>query len=377
MSTRMAKEDYYRILEVERDASPEEIKRAYRRAAMRWHPDRNSGDPDAERRFKLAAEAYEVLSDPDKRARYDRFGHEGVKGAYHTFRSARDIFDMFGDILGGGGLFGDFFGGGMRRGPRAGASLKASVDVTLEEVAHGATKTLEITRNELCARCGGSRSEPGSRPAVCSFCRGHGQIDQGSAFFTIRTTCPQCRGEGRVVTDPCNDCGGTGRARKAVTLSVKIPAGIHSGQHLSLGGEGEPGESGAPRGDLYVEVRVLEHEIFERREEHLLLRVPVSFTQAALGTEIEVPTIDGDMAKVTVKRGTQHGTTARLKGQGLARLDGRGRGDQLVELLVEVPRKLTRKAEDLLRQYAEIEDEQVGPERRGYFDKVKEFFGEG
>jgi molecular chaperone DnaJ len=372
----MAKEDYYRILDVERTASTEEIKRAYRKAAMRWHPDRNAGDPEAERRFKVAAEAYEVLSDLDKRARYDRFGHEGVKGADHTFRSARDIFYMFGDILGGGGLFGEFFGGGMRRGPRAGASLKATVDITLEEVAHGVTKTLEVTRNELCAKCKGTRSEPGSHPAVCSFCRGHGQIDQGSAFFTIRTTCPQCRGEGHVVTNPCKECRGAGRARKKVTLSVKIPPGIHSGQHLSLGDEGEPGEPGAPRGDLYVEVGVLEHEIFERHEEHLVLRVPISFTQAALGTEIEVPTIDGDMAKVAAKRGTQHGTVVRLKGKGLARLGGRGRGDQLVELLVEVPRKLTKKAEEILREYAEIEADQASPERRGFFDKVKRLFGD-
>ncbi len=365
------KRDYYEILGVSRDASGDEIKRAYRQAALKHHPDRNPGDAEAEARFKEAAEAYEVLSDPEKRQRYDRFGHRGLSGAaMHDFShmGVQDIFSMFEDIF-GGGIF-----GGARRG---GVDLQAEVELTLAEVATGVERTVEFDRNDYCDRCSGSGAEPGSKRRTCTQCGGYGQVEQQTGFSVlfgrVVTTCPVCRGRGTLITSPCQSCKGRGRMPKRRVLNIKIPPGIDDGQVVRVPGEGEPGEDGAARGDFHCVVRVRPHPFFERHGADLLCRVPVSFTQAALGATIEVPTLDG-REQVTLERGTQFGALIRLAGKGLPSLRTRRRGELVVQVVVEIPRKLNRRQEELLREFAATEDKTVLPESKSFFEKLAEFF---
>jgi molecular chaperone DnaJ len=368
------KRDYYEVLNVKRDASPDEIKKAYRQLALKNHPDKNPGDAEAERRFKEAAEAYEVLSDQAKRQRYDRYGHAGLEGAgVHDFRNAEDIMSAFGDIF-GGGLFGDLFSQ-RRRGPRPGQDLLYKLEIDLVEAARGATKAIDVTRQEYCSDCNGSGARKGTVATTCTYCGGQGQYVQSRGFFQMATTCPACGGEGVRVTDPCPRCRGNGRTPSVVHLTVPIPAGIESGMWLQLRGQGEPGDPGAPRGNLRIQVLVRKHPFFERSRNDLLCQVPISFPQAALGAEIEVPTLDGP-ERFNVPRSTQSGEVLRLKGRGMLDPHGRGRGDLLIEVVVETPRRLSARQEELLRELAEIEHEDVSPRRKSFFEKLRDYFTE-
>jgi len=367
-----SKRDYYEVLEVAREASAEEIKKAYRRKALKFHPDRNRDNPEAEVHFKEAAEAYEILGDVEKRRRYDQYGHAGVSGAgVHDFShmGVEDIFSMFNDIFGGMG-----FGRGRR--PR-GADLQAQVEISLEEAARGAERTLEFSRQDLCGECGGSGAAPGSDRRTCPTCGGYGQVEQAggfSAFFgRVITTCPHCNGRGSVVVEPCRRCRGAGRHAQKRKVVVKIPPGINDSQAVRVRGEGEPDETGAHFGDLHCYVRVRPHPFLERRNNDLVCRLPLSITQAALGAKVEVPTLEG-RTELTVPRGTQNGQVLRLAGRGVPDVRSGRRGDELVVVVVEVPRKLSAKQEQLLRQFAETEDLSVLPESKGFFEKLKEYF---
>ena len=369
------KRDYYEVLGVSREASTDEVKKAYRQAALKYHPDRNRDDPDAEAKFKEAAEAYEVLSDPEKRQRYDRFGHRGLSGAaMHDFShmGVQDIFSMFEDIF-GGGMFGGRRGGGV--------DLQTEAELTLAEVATGVERTVEFDRNDYCDRCTGSGAEPGSKRRTCAQCGGYGQVEQQTGFSALFgrmvVTCPVCRGRGTLVTSPCKTCKGRGRTPKRRVLNIKIPAGIEDGQVVRVPGEGEPGEDGGVRGDFHCLVRVRPHPFFERHGADLVCRVPVSFTQAALGAKVEVPTLDG-REEITLERGTQFGTMHRLPGRGLPSLRSRRRGDLIVQVVVEIPRSLDRRQEELLREFAATEDKTVMPESKGFFERLADFFsGDG
>lgn len=363
------KRDYYEVLGVGQDAPPDDVKRAYRRAAMKFHPDRSSV-PDAEQKFKEASEAYEVLSDPDKRGRYDRFGHAGLTGtAGHDFTRMRpdDIFSIFGD------LFGSAFGG---RHSGRGNDLQTEVILDLAQVAEDTEHSIEFTRSDHCDRCGGKGGEPGSRSDTCQTCGGYGQVERtsGMSFFSTRivTNCPNCKGAGAVFSSPCKTCRGGGRSPKRRVVTVKIPAGVQDGQGVRLRGEGEPGENGAERGDLHCYVRIRSHPFLKRHGRDLLCEVPISFTQAALGGTVEVPTLKGK-ADVTIPAGSQHGRMLRLSRKGLPDL-GTGRvGDQLIRLLIEVPRRLNERQRELLREFAKTEDKHVLPESRGFFERMKDF----
>ncbi|MFO0837639.1 MAG: molecular chaperone DnaJ [Phycisphaerae bacterium] len=375
MSTRVAqKRDYYEVLGVARDVSPDELKRAYRQAAMKYHPDRNK-EPGAEERFKEASEAYEVLSDPEKRQRYDRFGHSGLTGVgMHDFShmQAEDIFSVFGD------LFGDLLGGGRGRA-RAdrGIDIQAVLEIDLNEVATGVEKVLRFERSDFCERCGGRGAEPGSSPATCRACGGYGQVERQTSmgFFVTRTVvdCPNCHGRGKTIDKPCRDCRGSGRAHKERVLTVKIPPGIQDGQMIRLRGEGEPSPGGSTRGELRCVIRVREHPLFERDGDTLICRFPISFTQAALGAQIEVPTLNGT-TPLKIPAGTQYGATFSLSGKGLPNLRNGRVGDEIVQVLIEVPRKLSKPQQDLLRKFAATEDKAVMPETRGFFDRMKGYF---
>lgn len=366
------KRDYYEILGVGRDASTQDIKGAYRKIAVRDHPDRNPGDKEAEERFKEAAEAYSVLSDSDKRARYDRFGHQGVAG---TGAAGFDptIFADFSDIL--GDLFG--FGGGRRGGGAGGVSRGADLryDLTLsfEEAAFGVEKTLRVPRLETCPVCTGSGSKSG-KSSTCSACGGRGQVRYSQGFFTVARTCPQCQGEGRTVDDPCSECRGQGLIEREHSLSVKIPAGVDTGARLRLSGEGEHGRRGGPPGDLYVVVQVLPHKTFRRDGSAVLSRLTISYPQAVLGATIEVDTVHGK-APLDIPPGTSHGRDFRLRGQGVPRLDGSGKGDHVVTVSVEIPnpRDLSAEEIELLRRLAEIRGQDV-KEEKGVLGRMKDLF---
>ena len=368
----MAKRDYYEVLGVERNAGQQEIKSAYRKLAQKYHPDRNPGDKEAEERFKEGAEAYSVLSDQDKRARYDRFGHQGVGGAAGFGGIDPTIFADFSDILG------DFFGlgGGARgrggsSGMTRGADLRYDLTLTFEEAAFGVETTLRVPRLETCEACKGMGSQGGGAPTPCSACAGRGQVRFTQGFFTVARTCPQCHGEGRVISDPCKECGGEGRVEKERSLSVKIPAGVDTGARLRLVGEGEHGRRGGPAGDLYVVVQVRPHARFRRDGSTVFSKLAISFPQAVLGTSVEVDTIHGKSA-LEIPSGTAHGRDFRLRQQGIERLDGSGKGDHVVTVEVEVPNPRTLSDEEvqLLRRLAEIRGESVR-EERGVFDRVK------
>ncbi len=371
MAVSGAKRDYYNVLGVSQDAPPEQIKKAYRRLAHKYHPDRNREDPDTETRFKEAAEAYEVLSDPTKRQRYDQFGHAGLGGAgVHDFShmGADDIFSMFNDI------FGVAFGTGGRH-HRRGADLQAEVKLTMAEVLTGAEQSIQFSRQELCNTCGGTGAEPGSQRQTCRTCGGYGQVEQAGGFLFGRvvTTCPTCHGRGSVVTTLCPECRGSGRTTKERLVTVQIPAGIHDGQAVRVRGEGEPGAEGMQRGDLHCYVRVRPHPFLERHNNDLLLRMPISFTQAALGAKVEVPTLTGRV-ELKIPRGTQHGQLIRLGGLGLPDLRTGCRGDEIVKITVETPKKLNKEQEAILRKFAVTEDMSVLPESKGFFDKVMKYF---
>lgn len=377
--------DYYEVLSVERTADGEEIKRAYRRLAMKYHPDRNPDDAEAELKFKEAAEAYEVLSDDSKRKIYDQYGHEGLRGhgaAGHDFNrmNVDDIFSMFNDIFGGGGGFGGR--GGARRGPARGYDLETEVVLDLKDVATGVSKDVEFTRMDICDTCTGSGAKPGTTPETCGTCNGQGKVQQAGmgGMFRMVTACPNCRGRGTVIKDKCDSCHGKGRIGKKRSLSVKIPAGIHDGQAVRVPGEGEPpsvdvSPSGqGARGDLHVVVRVKKHEFFERDGDHLLMEMPISFTQASLGAEVEVPTIDGKES-LNIKKGTQYGDIFRIHDAGLPNLRSGRKGDLIVVAKIETPKKLTSKQEELLREFAKTEDKHVNPESHGFWKKITDFIG--
>ncbi|MEM7807963.1 MAG: molecular chaperone DnaJ [Planctomycetota bacterium] len=387
-SATSTKRDYYEVLGVERSATVVEIKKSYRKLAMKFHPDRNGGDPEADTKFRECAEAYEVLSDDQKRARYDQFGHDGVQGAAHDFRHADvgDIFSMFQDIFGPG--FGGMGGGrGRRAGPRPGADLETQVELTLEEVAAGAEKTLEFDRLDRCETCDGRGLKKGATPKPCATCNGQGRIAQQGlgGMFRMVTACPTCRGTGVLPRpeDLCPTCEGTGRVQVKRTVQVRIPAGVHEGQAVRLTGEGEPAPTadGQP-GDLICYVAVRDHAVFSRHDRDLVCQVPVSFTTAALGGSIDVPTLakPDDSANIgqeslDIRAGTQHGEVFKLRGQGLPDVRGLRRGDLMVQVLVEIPKKLSQEQQDLLRQFAETEDDHhhhsAMPQRKGFLDKLK------
>ena len=369
------KRDYYEVLGLARDASPEQIKKAYRKHAHKFHPDRNH-EPDAETKFKEAAEAYEVLSDTAKRQQFDEFGHAGLHGAgIHDYSNmgASDIFSMFNDI------FGSTFGGGRRRSQR-GADLQTQIEITLAEVLEGTERTIDYTTQDLCEPCGGTGAAPGSKRRTCATCGGYGQVEQtgglGALLGRVITTCPACRGRGSSISTPCRPCRGSGRAAKKRSVLARIPAGIHDGQAIRLRGEGEPGPDGAERGDLHCYVRVARHPFLERQDNDLVCRMPISFTQASLGAKVEVPTLVGK-AELKIPRGTQHGQVLRLAGLGVPDLRTGRPGDELVMVLVEIPRKMNKHQESLLRQFAETEDKSVLPESKGFFDKVVDYIGGG
>jgi molecular chaperone DnaJ len=372
----VTKRDYYDILGVTRNASGEEIKRAYRRLAMKYHPDRNGDNKaEAETKFKECAEAYEVLSDDAKRRRYDQFGHSGVTGQHDfSHMDVSDIFSMFDDIFGGLGGMGGLGGRGptgRTRAPR-GFDLETQVELSLNEVATGTEKTIEFEKQDHCDSCKGSGAKPGSQPLVCPQCGGQGRIAQQGfgGMFRMVTTCPNCRGRGSVVREHCQSCGGTGRQLRKRVVTVRIPAGVHDGQAVRIQGEGEPGEHGAPSGDLHCYIAVKPHPIFSRHNNDLVCQFPISFTQAALGATVEVPTLKGS-DKLEIPQGTQHGEVFKLKGRGLPDVRTHRQGDELVQVLIEVPKKLTERQKQLLRDFAGTEDGNSMPQRKSFLDKLK------
>ncbi len=377
MPVSVTKRDYYEVLSVTRTADGEEIKRSYRRLAMKFHPDRNPGDAQAELKFKECAEAYEVLSDDAKRKRYDQFGHGGVSGGHDfSHMDVTDIFSMFDDIFGGAfaGRGGGGGGGARVRGAR-GFDLETQVELSLAEVAAGAEKTIEFERNDNCDTCKGTGAKPGSSPIVCVQCGGNGRVAQQGfgGMFRMVTTCPNCRGRGSVVREHCMSCAGTGRQLRRQTVTVKIPAGVHEGQAVRITGQGEPGEVGAPPGDLHCYITVKPHPIFSRHNNDLVCQFPISFTQAALGATVEVPTLKGN-ENLDIPSGTQHGEVFKLRGKGLPDVRSHRAGDELVQVLIEVPKRLTEKQRELLHEYATTEDGTTMPQRRSFLDKLKDVF---
>ena len=367
--------DYYESLGVDKSASADEIKKAYKKLALKYHPDRNPGDQDAIDKFKEAASAYDVLSDADKRARYDRFGHAGVNGAGGgggpQFHDLGDIFEHFGDMFEGFGL-----GGGRKKsraGAQRGSDLKASVTIDLKQAATGLDKEIDIPRKKSCVKCSGSGSEPGHKPERCDYCGGQGQVIQSQGFFRVQTTCPACRGQGTIIRHKCNTCFGSGREDETVSLNIKIPPGIDNGMQLCLRGEGEAGPNGGPRGDLYVDVHVRPHSVFKREGVHLLCQVPISYTQAALGSKIEIPLLEGK-TDVELSPGTQPSEVIRLRGKGMPDPRGGRTGDLHIEVQLVVPKKLGHDHEVLLRKLAEMEQANVMPHQKSWFDKVKTMF---
>jgi len=367
--------DYYEVLGVGRRASSTEITAAYRKLAVRFHPDKNPGDSEAASRFKEAARAFEVLSDDDLRSRYDRFGHAGVEGGRrHDFNDISDVFEAFGDLF-GGGIFGDAFGGGRQRGSRArkGRDVFCQVHLSLVEAARGVTKTVEFDRHETCGECDGSGARKGTAPQPCDYCGGRGQVIQSAGVFRLQTTCPACRGAGSVVKERCPACGGEGMTEEHVSRKVTIPAGVDRDVRVRLAGEGEPGAAGGPPGDCYCVIEIEDHPFLARDGKDLHCEVPVSFTQAALGATVDVPTLDGPKP-LEITRGTQPGDVIRVRGLGMPEVRGRGVGDLHVHVHVEVPRNVSGRAEELLRELAAEEHASVSPKRTSFFSRLAEYF---
>lgn len=369
------KRDYYEVLGVDKNASADDIKRAFRRKAKECHPDLHPDDKEAEERFKELNEANEVLSDPDKRARYDQFGFNDPAMGGNPFAGGAGGFDFGG--MGFDSIF-DMFTGGMggasrRQGPQQGNDLRYDLRITFEEAAKGCTKSFDFYRNENCEACKGTGAKPGTSPVTCQMCHGSGQIRQSGGWMTTVRTCPTCGGTGKVIQEKCSSCGGSGRTRVRRTATVKVPAGIDNGQTIIMNGQGEPGLRGGPSGDLYINVIVKPHKLFKRDGYDLHLDLPISFTQAALGAEIDVPTLDGSV-KYKIPEGTQTDTEFRIRGAGIQQLRSSGKGDLVIHVRVEIPKRLTEKQRELLRQFDETTTGKEYDQRKGFFDKVKELF---
>lgn len=374
----MAKRDYYEVLGVARGASEEDIKKAYRKLAVKYHPDKNPGDKAAEEKFKELGEAYEVLSDPQKRAAYDEYGHAAFDRRAGGFGGAggfHDPFDVFREVFGGGNIFDDLFGTARSdpSQPQRGEDLRYDLEITFEEAAHGCEKEITVTKPERCGTCRGSGAEEGSRIRTCGTCGGRGQVITSRGIFSLAQTCPHCQGAGRVIDRPCRSCRGTGRREQTSRIRLRIPAGVDSGSRLRSSGNGEAGWRGGPPGDLYVVLHVKPHEIFQRDGDDLLCEVPVSFVQAALGAEIQVPTLDGS-ASVRIPPGTQPGTVFRLKGKGVRNIQGYGQGDLHVRINVEVPSRLTAAQKAKLEEFAELCNGHENPISQSFLEKAKKLF---
>lgn len=373
----MAKADYYELLGIPRNASVEEVKKAYRKLAVKYHPDKNPGDKSAEEKFKEIGEAYEALSDPQKRAAYDQYGHAAFDSRSRGGGGFHDPADIFREVFGGGSgsIFEDLFGG--RRdptGPERGSDLRYDMEITFQEAAEGCEKEITVSKLENCETCQGSGAEKGSNTKSCSMCGGRGQVISARGIFSIAQTCPRCQGAGRTMDKPCKNCQGAGRKEKSSKIKLKIPAGVDTGARLRSSGNGEAGVRGGPSGDLYVVLHVKAHEIFQREGEDLLCEVPISFVQAALGAEIEVPTLDGRNT-IKIPAGTQTGTLFRLKGKGVKRLQGYGQGDLHVRVTVEIPTRLNAAQRAKLEEFGELCDENVNPQSKGFFEKARKIFG--
>ena len=373
MSTEL---DYYELLEIERGANDAVIKSSYRKLAMRWHPDKNPGDDAAEARFKAISEAYDVLKDPQKRAAYDRFGHEAFKqgmngggGGGGTGAGFSDIGDIFETI------FGSAFGGGGRQQARRGADLRYDLEVGLDDAFHGKQAEIEIEVSTKCSPCDGSGAEPGTGTRRCNLCGGHGQVRAQQGFFMVERTCPTCHGRGEVIEKPCRSCRGEGRVDTPQKLDVTIPPGVDTGTRIRLAGKGEAGPFGSPPGDLYIFIHIRHHGVFERDGTTLVTRVPITFTTAALGGEIEIPGLDSKHIKIEIPAGIQSGKQLRKRGEGMPVLQGRGRGDLVIEIMVETPTKLSSRQKELLRELQETETGDETPQSKGFFDRIKDAFG--
>ena len=375
----MAEQDFYELLGVDRQASEGDLKKAYRKLAMKYHPDRNQGDAEAEAKFKEISQAYDILSDEEKRDAYDRFGHAafqggagggGFEGGFGS--SFADVFDdLFGEFMGGGG------GRQQRGGNNRGADLRYNMDITLEEAFRGKAAKITIPTISVCDGCEGTGAEAGSQPSTCATCQGHGKVRAQSGFFTIERTCPNCGGVGRVIAHPCKSCSGAGRVEKDKTLSVNIPKGVEDGTRIRLSGEGEAGLRGGPSGDLYIFLSLLAHEVFQRDDANIYCRVPIAMTTAALGGDIDVPTLDGGRVAVSLPEGTQTGRQFRLRSKGMPHMRGRGQGDMYVQTMVETPVNLSKEQRDLLAQFqASLGDGGTSPESEGFFKKAKELWDE-
>ena len=370
----MSKRDYYEVLGVAKTASEEEIKKAYRDQAMKYHPDRNPGDESAANKFKEAAEAYAVLSDAEKRQVYDRYGHQGLQGAgmpdFNDIESVLQGFgfsDLLGSLFGGGG-------GARRRGPQGGDHIGVELEIDLAEAFRGCKRTVDIPRHELCAECAGSGAKRGSKPATCKLCRGAGVTVVSQGFFRMQQTCRACGGAGAVIIDPCSTCRGRGKVKVTRTLEIAIPAGIADGMRMTVRGEGEVGDPGGPRGNLICQINVRDHAMFRREGDHLVCQVPITFSQAALGAEVEVPSLDGKLTHA-IKAGVQSSDVIRIVGKGMPILGAGGRrGDLHVIVVVETPKQLTKRQEELLRELADLDHKNVSPQRKSFFDKLRELF---
>ena len=376
----MAKRDYYDVLGVNKSASPEEIKSAYRKLAVKYHPDKNPGDKSAEDKFKEASEAYGILSDKSKKENYDNFGHaafenggggQGGFGGFGGFNGS-DFSDIFEDF------FGDFGGGGRRSNRRSssnrGSDLRYDLSVTLEEAYAGKKQNIQFSTSEKCSTCKGNGSKPGHSPDRCTYCGGNGRVRTNQGFFTVQQTCPQCAGSGEEITNPCNDCNGQGNKQTSKKLAVTIPQGVDDGTRIRLSGKGEAGTRGGANGDLYLFINVKSHELFKRSDENLFFECPISIADAALGTTIEIPTIDGGRAKIKIPEGTQSGKQFRLKGKGMPYMRGSGNGDLYVQIETEVPVSLNKKQKELLEQFRDIENEKSNPSIKQFFQKAKSFW---
>ena len=373
MATMASKRDYYEVLGVGRSATQKEIADAYRKLALKFHPDRNPNNPDAADHFKEAAQAFEVLADDDKRARYDRYGHAGVEAGVHQFTDVNDIFEAFGQIF-GGGAFGDLFGGGRSsRRPRKGDDVACELEIDLFEAARGTSKTIEFERHEACPECKGSGAKPGSKAETCRYCGGRGQIMQSSGIFRVQTVCPACHGAGQLVKDPCGKCNGAGYQLKRVFREVKVPAGIDHGMRIRLTGEGEPSPNGGPPGDCFCVISLKKHPLFEREGHDLICQVPLAYAQAALGATIEVPTLEGP-EELEIPAGTQPGEVFKLRRRGMPDPRGKAKGDLLVLVSLEVPKSLTAHQEKLLRDLAAEERTNVSAHRKSFLEKLKSYF---
>jgi molecular chaperone DnaJ len=381
--------DYYEILGISRSATPDEIKKAYRKSALKYHPDRNPGDAQAEKKFKEISEAYEILSDEKKRQIYDQYGADALKGAgmggagmggHAGFSSMEEALRTFMGAFGGGGggggesIFDSFFGFESDDAERQGASKKMNLSITFEEAMKGVEKEAALTNYITCSKCDGSGAASSDAVKKCNRCRGSGQIHQSRGFFSMTSVCPQCHGKGKTITDPCSDCHGDGRVKSKQHITIKVPPGVDTGMRLRMGGYGDAGEGGGAPGDLYVFLTVEPHSIFQREGDDVFVELPLSFSEAALGCKKELPTPHGGSCRISIPEGTQHGKTLRVKGEGAPNVHGRGKGDMLVKVSVETPVSLSDKQKDLLRQFGELEKEQNSPRKRSFFDKIKVFF---